>query len=188
MGAEIVATDSVRRHGASMTSTTRLCTYALSVLVVFLFLGARSHLVAVGTIRQCSDVCTSDADCRLQCLYDYDSVETCLDWGSCGYDYCGDGVCQMHTENPCNCLEDCPGMCNPPQTCFFSSCSSDTDCTSYGDGVCSGNCCTYGQSGIGPPPPACDKTGETCGTDTDCCSGEFCGSVDSGEKICRAAG
>jgi hypothetical protein len=171
-----------------MTSTTRLCRYAFSVLVVFLFLGARSHLVARGMIRNCSDVCTSDADCRLECLYDYDSEETCLDWGTCGYDYCGDGICQMHAEDPCNCSEDCTGACHPPEPCSNSACSADSDCTEYTEGACSGGCCTYGQGGIGPPPPACDKTGETCGSSVDCCSDEYCGAVDGGTLLCMLPG
>jgi hypothetical protein len=208
-----------------MSSTTRLCRCAFFVLAIFVFVGARSRLTLAAMLGNCDEVCTGDTDCNTECLYDYDSEETCGDWGTCApdcsdicgsttacdqgctgdfgdcggynggksngecYGYCGDGVCEMHEENPTNCPEDCKPV---GSTCGTETCTEDSGCTDVSGGACNGDCCAYpGQGGGGGGGGSCGEYGAACSSDSDCCQAyysEMCASLNGSFTFCMDTG
>lgn len=166
-----------------MSSTFRLCRYALCLVAVFLFVGARGRLVAA-TLGPCEELCTDTTPCDTECLYDLDSEETCGDWGTCGdapacSDVCGtsvacDTLCSGGDGSDCGgynggkANNECYGTCGDgvcqmhEESC--SSCSADCgactgECQAGGcstDGDCtalSGGVCNDHCCAYPPPPP-----------------------------------
>ena len=194
-----------------MNSTARICRYALFVAALFVVTGTRSRLVSAAMLGNCDEICTDQADCSTACLYNLDSEETCGDWGTCApacgdvcgssvscdtacsgdgycgaynggqdngecYGTCGDGVCSVPYENHEGCSADCPA-------CGTSSCSQDTDCTAEAGGGCINGCCMYN---CGPPSPTCPgcQSGNSCSSNSDCCEGQVCASINGGSPEC----
>lgn len=141
-----------------MTSAMRLYRYTFFVTALFFLAGSRSHLVAAPMLGNCEDVCTGEADCGTECLYNLDSEETCGDWGTCA--------------------PDCSAVCGASANCDLA-CSGGGDCGSYNGGQSNGEC--YGTCGDGACsipeeneagcPADCTPTScgtSSCSQDSDC--------------------
>lgn len=150
-----------------MNPTIRLCRYAVFVIAMFVFAGVRSRLVSAAMFDNCSSVCTDQADCSTECLYDYDSEETCGDYGTCA--------------------PACSDVCGPTADCN-TACSGDGPyCGAYNGGKSNMEC--YGTCGDGhcdiqyethaSCPADCEFVsdgGVTCDNQTGdgCSAGDFC--------------
>lgn len=117
-----------------MSPTIRLCRYAVFMIAVFVLAGVRSRLVSAAMFDNCSSICTDQTDCSTECLYDYDSEETCGDYGTCA--------------------PACSAVCGPTKACDFA-CSGDGSCGAYNGGKSNMEC--YGTCGDGH----CDVQRET---------------------------
>jgi len=183
-----------------MNPTIRLCRYAVFVIAMFVLVGVRSRLVSAAMPQNCSDICTSDEDCSTQCLYNYDSEETCGDWGTCApdcsdvcgptvdcYTACsGDGYCGAYNGGKSNleCYGTCgDGTCdlqyetyeNCPADCQFLP-GDGIECDIVtGDGCSAGQFCLNGQCAVGCDSDDCGGTSRSCeGGAIDCTSDDQC--------------
>jgi hypothetical protein len=138
-----------------MSSTMRLCRCAFFMLAIFVLVGARSRLTLAAMLGNCEDVCTGDTDCNTECLYDYDSEETCGDWGTCA--------------------PDCSEICGATTACDQGCTGDFGDCGGYNGGQGNGEC--YGYCGDGAcemPEEDCTGCPEDCGSCTPPCTTSMC--------------